>query len=194
MTTELKAYVVSNDDDDNCVVVFAKHRATAQSQGANELDMEFAAVSCRRAPKFDGLQNDPRALKRAQLRAGWWFDSGYGRFDSYDAPWVSMRGEVYRSPWHWLAEREKAILERAAAMAAERSMRERLLAEFWYADSIDVHSSFGGKNVYASVDLPHMRYPLRVAIEDGKPERWTIALADQAAWQSVGVVNADCRA
>lgn len=83
MSTQLKAYVVREDDEGNCAVVFATNGATARRDGANELNLSFEEVeSCRREPAFDQYAPGPVPM-HATLAAGWWHECGHCqcRFD-----------------------------------------------------------------------------------------------------------------
>ncbi|WP_343734601.1 hypothetical protein [Acidovorax sp.] len=83
MSTPLKAYVVHEDDEGNCAVVFATNGATARRDGANELNLSFEEVaSCRRQPAFDQYAPGPVPM-HATLAAGWWHECGHCqcRFD-----------------------------------------------------------------------------------------------------------------
>lgn len=77
MSTPLKAYVVHEDDEGNCAVVFATNGATARRDGANELNLSFEEVaSCRRQPAFDQYAPGPVPM-HATLAAGWWHECGH---------------------------------------------------------------------------------------------------------------------
>jgi hypothetical protein len=189
---ERKAYVITEECEGSAVVVYAAHRATAQSDGANELDMEFTEVTCRRAPEFDGLEHDRRALAEAQLEAGWWLGNGHGdRFASHDDPWISKSGDVWRSPWEWLAETERQIRREAAEAAAVARVTSELWGQFWFADRIEAHS-YQGKHVYAEVWLPYMHGPLSYREEKGE-KSMTIQRRDQDIWPAVALINQDAR-
>lgn len=72
MSTQLKAYVVHEDGEGNCAIVFANNGATARREGGNELNLSFEEVdSCRREPAFDQYAPGPVPL-HATLAAGWW--------------------------------------------------------------------------------------------------------------------------
>lgn len=77
----MKAYVVS-DDEYYCSIQFAEHRATAQANGANELNSEFVYVRCRRAPEFDEYAKDRKVPWKVLIEDhGWSQECGhcYGR-------------------------------------------------------------------------------------------------------------------
>lgn len=73
----LKAYAVTDDGgnggDGAACVVFARHSVTARREGANQIDSEFEAVECRRAPTFDDFAPGP-VPPLALVAAGWWFE------------------------------------------------------------------------------------------------------------------------
>lgn len=72
MDKKLKAYVVREDDEGSCAIVFATDSATARREGGNELNLSFEEVeSCRREPAFDEFAPGPVPL-HATLAAGWW--------------------------------------------------------------------------------------------------------------------------
>lgn len=80
---KLKAYVVREDGEGSCVVVFATNSATARREGGGELGLEFEEVdSCTREPKFDQYAPGPVPL-HAALAAGWWHECNHCgvRFD-----------------------------------------------------------------------------------------------------------------
>lgn len=82
-TKALKAYVVREDGEGSCAIVFATNGATARRDGGNELNLSFEEVdSCRREPAFDQYAPGPVPL-HATLAAGWWHECcGCGvRFD-----------------------------------------------------------------------------------------------------------------
>lgn len=66
----LKAYVVS--DDEYQVIEFSEHRATAQRNGANELNTEFQFVTCHRAPQFDSYAEARRVPWRDLIEIYGW--------------------------------------------------------------------------------------------------------------------------
>lgn len=83
MNKPLKAYVIYEDSEGNCAVVFATNSATARREGAGELNLSFEEVeSCRREPAFDQYAPGPVPL-HATLAAGWWHECGHCgvRFD-----------------------------------------------------------------------------------------------------------------
>ena len=79
MTGKTKAYVVTEDCDGTCTIVFANSSAAARREGAAELGLTFEEVeSCRRAPWADefskatcpfGRRSLPQK-KRRNLRTG----------------------------------------------------------------------------------------------------------------------------
>lgn len=70
--SEVKAYRVAEDYDGHALIVFAKHRATAQSDGANELNREFTEVKCHRATEYDQYVEKGYVPVSILLNDGWW--------------------------------------------------------------------------------------------------------------------------
>ena len=50
---ELKAYHIQDNHEGSAVVIFANKNVVARREGANELNVEFADVSCHRLPWAD---------------------------------------------------------------------------------------------------------------------------------------------
>lgn len=72
----LKAYHVQGDEY-GCIR-FAHNNVTARREGANELDTEFNAVSCKRIPGADKYAEQGRVPVRALVEEfGWWQECGY---------------------------------------------------------------------------------------------------------------------
>jgi hypothetical protein len=69
----MKAYVVRETYNDGCCVRFAEQSVVARREGANELDTDFEAVECRRAPEFDEYAPGP-VPDRVLVEHGWWFE------------------------------------------------------------------------------------------------------------------------
>lgn len=69
----LKAFQVQDNGEGHGCIMFAEHRATAQRNGANELDREFNEVWCRRAPEYDAYAERGSVPKDVLLLSGWWF-------------------------------------------------------------------------------------------------------------------------
>lgn len=55
----MKAWGVNDWNRDKGAVVFAETRGKARAEGAAEIDSEFTAVECVRAPLFDELYPGP---------------------------------------------------------------------------------------------------------------------------------------
>ena len=130
-----KAYVVREDHDGGCAIVFATNGATARRQGATELNMEFDEVeSCKREPAFDQYAPGPVPL-HATLANGWWhscnscsctfdqegrreYDVDEDRDDEFN-PVTDAKGHHHCSPtcmMHGWAERRKREAQQAAAI------------------------------------------------------------------------------
>lgn len=134
---KLKAYVVREDGEGNCAVVFATNGATARRNGANELNMEFEEVeSCCREPAFDQYAPGPVPL-HATLAAGWWHECTHCgvRFDEDDRryyddeeredafePMEDAKHQNFCSPTcmmeHWAKQQERKARESAIIEAA----------------------------------------------------------------------------
>jgi hypothetical protein len=133
----MKAYVVREDHDGGCAIVFATNGATARRQGATELNMEFDEVdSCKREPEFDQYAPGPVPLS-ATLDNGWWhactscsctFDQEGRREDDVDEdrddefnPVTDAKGHHHCSPTCMMqgwAERRKREAQQAAVIEA----------------------------------------------------------------------------
>lgn len=138
MSNPLKAYMVREPDEGNCVVVFATNSATARREGGDELGISFEEVeSCRREPSFDQYAPGPVPL-HATLAAGWWhecqhcqvrFDadgrSGEEEDDEPEHPFEPVQ-DAKRSNYccpacvmlEWAERRERKAREAAAVEAA----------------------------------------------------------------------------
>lgn len=70
---KLKAYMVREDGEGNCCIVFATNNATARREGAEEIcSGEWEAVeSCRRAAEFDQYTPGP-VPATVLIDSGWW--------------------------------------------------------------------------------------------------------------------------
>lgn len=67
----LKAYHVQNDDEG--LIVFAKHGVVARRIGANELNTDFDGVEyCRRAPWADQYADQGWVPTEVLISKGWW--------------------------------------------------------------------------------------------------------------------------
>lgn len=72
----VKAYHVQGDEYG--VIRFASSNVVARREGANELDEEFNAVSCKRIPAADKYAPDASVPTKALVEEfGWWQECGY---------------------------------------------------------------------------------------------------------------------
>lgn len=180
MTKTLKAYVVREDGEGNCAIVFATNGATARRKGGNELDLSFEEVeSCRREPAFDQYTPGPVPL-HATLSAGWWHECSHcgTRFDqdgrSYEEdedredkfePVQDAQRSNYCSPTcmmkEWAERREQIAMKHAAIEAALIRWPDALVAsagqyvKAWPARDLEMR---------ASVSLPGIKYPVHWVI------------------------------
>lgn len=69
----MKAYTVRETYGDGCCVRFAEHDVVARREGANELDVDFESVECRRSPEFDEYAPGP-VPDSVLVEHGWWFE------------------------------------------------------------------------------------------------------------------------
>lgn len=176
MSTNLKAYVVREDDEGNCAIVYATNGATARRDGGNELNISFEEVgSCRREAAFDQYAPGPVPL-HATLAAGWWhecshcsvrFDKderNYGddedREDDFE-PVQDAERNNYCSPacmmGHWAERRERTARQVAAI--------EATLARWPMATGVTAHEYSKGwphrdTEMRAQFTLPGVRYPV----------------------------------
>ena len=73
-----KAYTMRDDDEGNCVVVFATNSAEARRMGTHELDMDIEEVdSCVRAPEFDDYAGSGKVPPLVAIAHGWWFECSH---------------------------------------------------------------------------------------------------------------------
>ena len=87
----MKAWIVSDEQRGNAVVVFAERPGRAKAAGASwlEVDGGFVGVCMRRAPELDAFAARGLTLPDL-LRAGWHFECSSarcphpGRFDRHD--------------------------------------------------------------------------------------------------------------
>ena len=175
--TTQKAYVVREDHEGHCVIVFATNSATARREGGSELNLSFEEVeSCRREPAFDQYAPGPVPL-HATLAAGWRhecdhcgvrFDKderGYGddddREDAFE-PVQDAQHNNYCSPAcmmeQWAERRDKAAREYAAIEAA--------LVRWPTATGVSAGRYGKGwphrdTEMHAQMTLPGVRYPVR---------------------------------
>ena len=180
-----KAYIVQETDEMTGGVIYAKTNAQARRRGANQFaDDEFHGVICYRAPEFDGLKGDPRAQMYRLLARGWRFDTGSDLISEDDEPWVSKQGDVYKTPFEWLRERE---------CAAERTRKQNewlkeLWSRWWFARDIHVHIEPRGY-CDAAIQLPFLRDRLRFVERDGG--RYSVTIRDLPIWRRAYHINSD---
>lgn len=84
--TALRAYAVTENDENNGAIYFAKHDIVAKKWGANEFaNGEISYVSCRRAPWADAFVGRPLPAK-VMVAHGWHFEcAGCGMTIDEDA-------------------------------------------------------------------------------------------------------------
>lgn len=173
---KLKAYVVREDSEGSCAIVFETNGAAARRNGGNELNLLFEEVeSCRREPAFDQYAPGPVPL-RATLAAGWWHECcGCGaRFDQDERnygddedredvfePVQDAQRNNYCSPacmmGHWAEQRDRAARQVAAIEAA--------LTRWPMASGVMAHDCskewpHRGTEMRAQFTLPGIRYPV----------------------------------
>jgi hypothetical protein len=85
----LKAFSVTEENDNTGGIVFAKHAITARRIGANQYaDGEFGYVTCRRAKWADEYAEHGDVPLSAMVEAGWNFECGScGRRIDSDMCW-----------------------------------------------------------------------------------------------------------
>lgn len=128
MTDRNKAYVVTEDCDGTCTIVFANNSAAARREGAAELGLTFEEVeSCRRAPWADEFSKDGKIPIDAALDHGYWMECGhcgdrldYLRDEGEAVPVGIFGGWAYCSP---ACEHAEAV-ERADRKLCEAFGRE----------------------------------------------------------------------
>jgi hypothetical protein len=111
----MKAYVVGENYEGHCEVVFAEKRGAAKAQGANALGIDFTEItSCRRTPSLDQYAPGPVPIK-VLIEDGWRFEARDGDYVSsdYEDMFFTRDGQdVYRSWMGWLDERVADALEK----------------------------------------------------------------------------------
>lgn len=182
MTATLKAYIVTEPEENTGGVIYAKSAIEARRWGADLYsDGELRGMSCCRAPALDDKRGDKRAEMQYLLAMGWWFESaaiGDGTLTDDDNPFVTREGEIYRTPCQWLATAEADAIEQAAA----RRFHEWAESKWWYAD--DLHIRDDGRRGYAvTLKLPYLQYS--VIWESSRPEAVTLSAADLSAWRTL---------
>lgn len=132
------AYMVQEDDEGACCIVFAKTNMQARREGAEELaggDWEY--VTCRRAPRWDSYAAVGHVPEIELWRSGWWFhcaacettmDDSFGYCEATDAPLrhgrkepLQHQGSLFCSPWCVLGLAEQRA-ERASARRLAMTM------------------------------------------------------------------------
>lgn len=58
-------------------IVFDSHGLRARRLGAQELDLEFDEVECRRVPEYDKFF--PKVPIKELIKNGWWWECGCGQ-------------------------------------------------------------------------------------------------------------------
>jgi hypothetical protein len=71
MNEEMKAFRIDNGYEEGSIILFAKHRATAQRNGAQEMELEFGEVTCQRKKEYD--IHYPKVPIYVLLADGWWW-------------------------------------------------------------------------------------------------------------------------
>lgn len=162
----MKAYHVSEDCEGSGVIRFAKHAVVARREGADELDMEFEGVDCRRAPEFDQYAPGPVPLE-AQMDHGWWIGCTNCQRTLYieDGP-VIVGQNAYCSPWCRLNFFERYAKDMADARLAEH------LAKGKFPGAIDLYGyrTHDRDNVrkyvlQARFKFPGCQYPAKWQVE-----------------------------
>lgn len=109
--SQVKAYFVQGDEYG--VAVFATCNVVARREGANELDEQFNAVSCRRLPGADKYVKDHEALKRALVEEiGYWQECAHCQAhvseETTDRVWegsvVFCNAECQKYHHEWMAK------------------------------------------------------------------------------------------
>lgn len=179
---ELKAYVVREDSEGSCAIVFATNGAAARRDGGNELNISFEEVdSCRREPAFDQYAPGPVPL-HATLAAGWRHECSHcgARFDQDERnygddedredafePVQDANCYTFCSPTcmmqHWAERRERKARECSAIEAA--------LTRWPMAAGVTAGEYYKGwpSNGYemrAQFMLPGLKYPVTWAPGD----------------------------
>ena len=172
----MKAYMVREDDEGRCVIVFATNGAAARRDGGGELDLAFEEVdSCTRVPEFDQYAPGP-VPQHALLANGWWFECYHcgvrfdedGRSDQDDnerddefeptedgkAHYCSQTCRME----HWAEKRQRTLRQLAAIEAAlvhwpmATGVTASEYCKAWPSRDNEVRAQF---------TLPGIRYPVR---------------------------------
>lgn len=173
---KIKAYVVHEDGEGNCAVVFATNGATARREGGSELGLEFDEVeSCRRMPAFDQYAPGPVPL-HATLAAGWWHECCHcgvrfdedgrrgedddEREDDFD-PVQDARRNSYCSP----TCQAEDFAEKRARVARQNAAIEATLIRWPTAISVasgEYCQAYPnrGTETRANIKLPGLRFPV----------------------------------
>lgn len=180
--TSLKAYIVTEPEENIGGVIYATSDIEARRRGADEYsDGELGGMSCRRAPELDDKRGDKRAITLHLLAMGWWFESaaiGDGTLTDDDNPFVTIEGEIYRTPYQWLAAAETD----AIAQANARRVREWAESKWWYAEDLYVRAD-GTRGYAVTLYLPHLQHS--VIWESARPEFVTLSATDMSAWRTL---------
>lgn len=70
MKTDNKAFIIKSRYGDGDIILFDKHRATAQREGASELRLDFQEVSCKRVKQYDKFY--PKVPISQLIMDDWW--------------------------------------------------------------------------------------------------------------------------
>lgn len=186
---KLKAYVVSEPNEGECVVVFATQNVVARREGANQLGCEFEGVqSCTREPEFDQYAPGPVPL-HATLAAGWWHtcsgcqcefeQTGLRHSEEPTPEWFAPIEDSQRHPYCCQACMMRDWQEGRLRKARESAAIEYALARWPQAIKVWVHCRNNHSRDFAP-DGCHLLLP---------------QLKDQVTWQfgegTVGVSQRD---
>lgn len=165
----VKAYIVTEEFEGSCVVVFAERAVVARRDGANELDAEFGEVSCRRAPWADEYAPGPVPIEAEISKGGFWYECGCGcgrRIDS-DQGSASDADENPMSPvfvdrlvfWNQACKDADDKYHREAEEKKKRDQADAeaaVIAKFPFATGIMAYRRYSGKEdaLWASFNFP----------------------------------------
>lgn len=159
----LKAYHVQSDE--YATVRFAHNNVTARREGANELDVEFNSVSCKRLPGADKYAEKGDVPMRVLVEDfGWWTECGYCNHHVYsetegsvwedDTGYCDIQCQARRINLHRDYQLEAERKEREEAAAVDAAIAKfpgitNVSARHNYKGEIDVSFNFpgGGRRV-----------------------------------------------
>jgi hypothetical protein len=159
VTKPLRAYAVTEHDENTGGIIFARHDIAARKAGANEYgDGELTYVSCRRAPWADHCAETGIVPAKLMIDFGWHFEC-HGCGARIDVDWLrenrlpldgvcgSQNGWVFccaRCKW-----RHKKYLgrERAAKDDAIEAFKAIIRARFGDVEFVE-RGETGGHHVY----------------------------------------------